>query len=59
VRWDEAEQRLREDEHGRLRELMGTGPFDQAYRLGGQLSPQQAVELALGREPADWAPRVR
>ena len=51
VRWDEAEQGLREDEQARLREVMGAGEFEQAYQAGTQLSPQQAVELALGRQP--------
>ena len=50
VRWDEAEQGLRDDEHARLRELMGASEFEEAYQLGAQLSPQQAVELALGRQ---------
>lgn len=49
VRWSELEQRLREQEQGRLRELMGEGPFDDGYRAGAELSALQAVELALGR----------
>lgn len=49
IRWSGAEERLREKEQGSLRELMGDGPFDDAYRLGAELSSLQAVELALGR----------
>ncbi len=54
IRWSGAEERLREKEQGSLRELMGDGPFDDAYRRGAELSSLQAIELALGRpaEPA-------
>lgn len=49
ITWTDAEQRLRETEQGRLREMMGEPSYDAAYRAGRRLSPGQAVELALGR----------
>jgi hypothetical protein len=49
ITWTGAEQRLREQEQGRLRRLMGDEAFDAAYRSGAGLSRSQAVELALGR----------
>jgi tetratricopeptide (TPR) repeat protein len=52
IMWSAAEQRLREDEHGRLRALMGDEHFDDGYRIGAGLSAIQAVELALSRDDA-------
>jgi predicted ATPase/class 3 adenylate cyclase len=53
INWSDVEQNLRDQEKGRLRELMGDGPFDDAYRSGAKLALEQAVELALGREVPD------
>ena len=50
--WSKAEQDLREREQRQLRELMGAGPYEVAYRAGARLTPAQAVELALSRAPA-------
>jgi hypothetical protein len=38
ISWSDTEQRLREQELGRLRELMGDEAFDAAYRAGAGLS---------------------
>jgi predicted ATPase/class 3 adenylate cyclase len=58
IAWSDLEQRVREDEQARLRQLMGEQAFGDAYRLGGELSRLQAVELALGRpgDPAGHTP---
>lgn len=50
ISWSAAEQRLREQEQGRLRELMGDELYADAYRTGAGLSAIQAVELALSRD---------
>jgi hypothetical protein len=52
INWSKAEQDLREREQRQLRDLMGPGPYGQAYEAGARLAPAQAVELALSREPA-------
>jgi predicted ATPase/class 3 adenylate cyclase/tetratricopeptide (TPR) repeat protein len=52
INWSKAEQDLREREQRQLRELMGPGPYGEAYEAGARLAPAQAVELALSREPA-------
>jgi predicted ATPase/class 3 adenylate cyclase/tetratricopeptide (TPR) repeat protein len=52
IDWSKPEQDLREREQGQLRELMGPGPYEEAYLAGARLTPAQAVELALSREPA-------
>ena len=52
INWSKAEQDLREREQRQLRELMGPGPYEEAYLAGARLTPAQAVELALSREPA-------
>ncbi len=52
IRWSKAEQDLLEREQRQLRELMGSGPYEVAYQAGARLTPAQAVELALIREPA-------
>ena len=52
ISWSKAEHDLREREQGQLRELMGPGPFGEAYQAGTRLTPAQAVELALSREPS-------
>jgi predicted ATPase/class 3 adenylate cyclase len=51
IDWSKAEQDLREREQRQLRELMGPGPYEEAYQAGARLTPAQAVELALSREP--------
>jgi predicted ATPase/class 3 adenylate cyclase len=50
IRWSKAEQDLREREQGQLRERMGSTQYQEAYRAGAQLTPAQAVELALSRD---------
>ncbi len=52
INWSRAEQALREDEQGQLRELMGATAYADAYHAGSMLSPAQAVELALSRDAA-------
>jgi hypothetical protein len=52
IGWSDLEQRLREDEQGWLRQRIGDQAFDDAYRLGGELTRLRAVELALGNTPA-------
>ncbi len=52
IKWSAAEQELREREQGRLQELLGIAAYSDAYRSGAQLSLQQAMDLALGRDPA-------
>jgi predicted ATPase/class 3 adenylate cyclase len=52
IDWSKAEQDLREREQRQLRELMGPVPYEEAYLAGARLTPAQAVELALSREPA-------
>jgi len=52
ISWSKAEHDLREREQRQLREVMGPGPFDEAYQAGSRLTPAQAVELALSREPS-------
>jgi predicted ATPase/class 3 adenylate cyclase len=51
INWSKAEQDLRDREQRQLRELMGAGPYEDAYQAGARLAPAQAVELALSREP--------
>jgi predicted ATPase/class 3 adenylate cyclase len=51
INWSKAEQDLREREQRQLRELMGPGPYEEAYQAGARLTPAQAVEFALSREP--------
>ena len=53
ISWSEPEQALREREQRRLRELIGAGAYEAAYRAGARLSAPQAVELALSRAPTD------
>jgi predicted ATPase/class 3 adenylate cyclase len=52
IAWSKAEQDLRKREQARLRELIGAGPYESAYRAGTRLSPAQAVDLALSRTPS-------
>jgi hypothetical protein len=47
--WTPLERELHDREQSRLREAMGTDAFQAAYRAGGALTRQQAVDLALGR----------
>jgi predicted ATPase/class 3 adenylate cyclase len=51
INWSKAEQDLREREQHQLRELMGPGQYETEYQAGARLTPAQAVELALSREP--------
>jgi predicted ATPase/class 3 adenylate cyclase len=51
IDWSKAEQDLREREQRQLRERMGPGPYEEAYLAGARLTPTQAVELALSRQP--------
>jgi predicted ATPase len=52
ISWSGAEEELREREQGSLRRLMGDEAYDAGFRSGAGLSRSQAVDLALGREPA-------
>jgi hypothetical protein len=36
-----------------LRDLLGETSYAEAYQAGAQLSPEQALELALARDSAD------
>lgn len=44
---------VREREQGKLKELLGATACSDAYSSGAQLSPEQAMDLALARDPAD------
>jgi predicted ATPase len=48
--WSPSERAVQEGEHQRLREVLGDGPYEEAYRAGGQLTASQAIELALSRD---------
>jgi predicted ATPase/class 3 adenylate cyclase len=52
IMWSGPEQELREREQASLRELMGDEAYEAGFRSGAWLSRSQAVDLALGREPA-------
>jgi predicted ATPase/class 3 adenylate cyclase len=52
ISWTGAEEELREREQGSLRRLMGDKAYDAGFRSGAGLSRSQAVDLALGRDPA-------
>jgi predicted ATPase/class 3 adenylate cyclase len=52
INWPGLEQQLREREQGGLREQLGEKAFWDAYRSGAQLSPEQALDLALARDSA-------
>jgi len=52
INWPDVEQQLREREQGKLQEQLGEAAYWDAYRSGAQLSPERALDLALGREPA-------
>jgi predicted ATPase/class 3 adenylate cyclase len=47
IRWSPIEEKLRQAEQDRLRELLGTAQFAEAHHRGASMSRQQAVELAL------------
>ena len=51
--WSDAEQGMRAREQSQLRELMGAGAYDTAYRAGRLLSPADAVDLALSGTSRD------
>jgi hypothetical protein len=44
-----AEQRVRDDNRGRLRQVLGEAEFERAYTVGRGLSFDEAANLALGR----------
>lgn len=48
IRWTNAEKTMQDNCQAKLREFLGDQCYDNAYRSGTELSPQQAVELALG-----------
>ncbi len=50
--WSGPEQELREREQAGLRGLMGDEAYQAGFRSGAGLSRSQALDLALGREPA-------
>ncbi len=52
ISWSGPEQELREREQASLRRLMGDEAYEAGFRSGATLSRSQAVDLALGREPA-------
>jgi hypothetical protein len=52
INWPDAEQQLREREQGKLKELLGATAYWDAYSSGAQLSPEQALDLALARDSA-------
>jgi predicted ATPase/class 3 adenylate cyclase len=52
ISWSGPEQQLREREQGSLRRLIGDEAYQAGFRSGAGLSRSQAVDLALGREPA-------
>jgi hypothetical protein len=53
INWPDVEQQLREREQGKLKELLGETAYSDAYSSGAQLSPEQALDLALARDSAD------
>jgi predicted ATPase/class 3 adenylate cyclase len=52
INWSQAERNLQEKDQAKLREILGERAYEDAYHEGTQLSPEQAVELALGRTTA-------
>ena len=52
ISWSGPEEELREREQGGLRRMMGDEAYDAGFRSGAGLSRSQAVDLALGRDPA-------
>jgi hypothetical protein len=44
--WETFEARLRDADHRRLRAELGDAAFDQAYRSGAALAPDEAIALA-------------
>jgi predicted ATPase/class 3 adenylate cyclase len=48
INWTRAERNLQEKDQARLRLVLGELAYEDAYRQGAQLSPEEAVELALG-----------
>jgi predicted ATPase/class 3 adenylate cyclase len=50
IRWSRSERQLGEEQQSQLRQALGEERYAEAYRRGAELSPAQAVELALGRE---------
>jgi len=52
INWTDLEQQLREREQAQLRDLLGDTSYSAAYQAGAQLSPEQALDLALARDSA-------
>jgi predicted ATPase/class 3 adenylate cyclase len=52
INWSEAERNLQEKDQAKLREILSERAYEDAYHRGAQLSPEQAVELALGQTTA-------
>jgi predicted ATPase/class 3 adenylate cyclase len=47
IKWSPTEERLRQAEQGKVRDVLGEAQYGEAYRRGAALSRQQAVDLAL------------
>jgi len=52
ISWSQAEKNLQEKDQAKLRQVLGERAYEEACHRGAQLSPEQAVELALGRPTA-------
>jgi predicted ATPase/class 3 adenylate cyclase len=52
ITWADVDQQLREREQAQLRDLLGETAYRDAYSSGALLSPEQALDLALGRDSA-------
>lgn len=50
INWSDAEQGVRSREQTQLRERLGDAAYGEAYRSGAELTPSQALNLALGRD---------
>ncbi len=50
INWSDAEQELRAREQAELRARLGDAAYDETYQSGAELTPSQALNLALGRD---------
>jgi hypothetical protein len=50
INWSDAEQGVRVRAQAALRDRLGDAVYDEAYRAGAQLTQNQALDLALGRD---------
>jgi predicted ATPase/class 3 adenylate cyclase len=50
IKWSDPEQGVRVREQAALRERLGHGAYDEAYRAGARLSLSDALDFALGRD---------